>query len=119
MENLFIERVEEIAILEDALASREAEMVSVIGRRRVGKTYLINTIYKNRIDFEIIGLQNAPRSEQLQNFAYQLTRVTQFTIPIKTPNNWLEAFTFLIRFLEEMDYTILRHHQKKIHYTTL
>ena len=101
MENLLIGRVEEVAILEEALASREAEMVSVIGRRRVGKTYLINTIYKDRIDFEITGLQNAPRSEQLQNFAYQLTRITQSSIPIQTPKNWLEAFTFLIRFLED------------------
>ena len=57
MENLFIGRKEEIAILEEALASYEAEMVAVLGRRRVGKTFLIQSIYNKRITFEVTGLQ--------------------------------------------------------------
>lgn len=76
-------------------------MVSVIGRRRVGKTYLIKTTYQDYIDFEITGIENAPRSEQLYNFAYQLTRVNQSSIPLKIPENWLEAFIFLTRYLEK------------------
>ena len=103
MENLFVGRKEEQANLRTALNSKEAEMVAVIGRRRVGKTFLINHVYKNQIDFEITGLQNAPRIEQLQNFTFWLTRFSKSTIPIKQPKNWLEAFMLLISFLESIE----------------
>ena len=39
--NIFVGRKKEQEILKEALTSYEAEMVAVIGRRRVGKTYLI------------------------------------------------------------------------------
>ena len=45
-------------------------MVAVIGRRRVGKTFLINTVYGTNIDFEITGIENTPLQRQLKNFAY-------------------------------------------------
>jgi AAA+ ATPase superfamily predicted ATPase len=34
-------------VLTDALQSHEAEMVAVIGRRRVGKTFGVKTFYEN------------------------------------------------------------------------
>ena len=40
MENL-IGRAPEIRILKEALASPHSELVAIYGRRRVGKTYLI------------------------------------------------------------------------------
>ena len=46
----FIGRRKERGISEKALTSAEAEMVAVIGRRRVGKTFLINTVYGPHID---------------------------------------------------------------------
>jgi len=52
-------RIEEQKILQEALQTKQPEMVSVIGRRRVGKTFLINTVYKKHIDFEITGIQYA------------------------------------------------------------
>lgn len=45
MQTTFIGRKKESEILADALASREAEMIAVIGRRRVGKTFMVKTIY--------------------------------------------------------------------------
>ena len=54
----FIGRKSERQILEKAFHSPEAEMVSVIGRRRVGKTFLINRVFEGKISFEISGLQN-------------------------------------------------------------
>ena len=41
----FIGRKKEKEVLQKALESGEAEMVSVIGRRRIGKTHLIKTVY--------------------------------------------------------------------------
>lgn len=48
-------------------------MVAIIGRRRVGKTFLIKTVYKDYIKFEVTGIQNAPLDGQLENFTYQLS----------------------------------------------
>lgn len=100
MEKKMIGREEEAKILQKALESDEAEMIAVIGRRRVGKTFLIKTIYKDNIDFEITGLQNAPRKEQLQNFAFQLASLSPNSLLIKPPTNWLEAFMLLINYLK-------------------
>ena len=47
-------------------------MVAVIGRRRVGKTYLIKSVYKKKIVFEVTGLQSASKKAQLENFVLQL-----------------------------------------------
>lgn len=57
--NVLVGRVEEIKILENALKSPKAEMVSIIGRRRVGKTFLVKSVYSDKIDFEITGIQHA------------------------------------------------------------
>ncbi len=50
--------------------SKEAEMISVIGRHRVGKTFLIKKIYEKNIAFEWTGIQHAPRKEQLEGLLY-------------------------------------------------
>ena len=84
---LFIGREEEKAILLEALHSEEPEMVSVIGRRRVGKTYLIKTVFKEYIDFEVTGVEHAPRSEQLFNFMFRLGQFSGSVVPLKTSSN--------------------------------
>ena len=103
MDNIIIGRTAEKEILNKALASNEAEMISVIGRRRVGKTYLIRTVYENKIAFEISGLQDATGEEQLRNFANQLRKFSSSKITIPAPKDWLDAFFMLIDFLEQTD----------------
>ncbi len=51
----------EAAILQKAMQSGESEMVAILGRRRVGKTFLIRSVFAEKIRFEITGLQNTPR----------------------------------------------------------
>ena len=95
-----IGRTEERKILEKALQSPKAEMVSVIGRRRVGKTFLVKSVYHNQIDFEITGIQHATRKEQLRNFMIQLSNFSKGGFPLTEPKDWLEAFYLLSKFLE-------------------
>ncbi len=85
-------RKEETKILMEAYASPEAEMVSIIGRRRVGKTFLVKSVFGDQIDFEAIGIQKAPLSEQLQNFTLLLNQTFYDGAPVLTPTNWLQAF---------------------------
>jgi len=63
MKNPLVGRQKELDILSKAQSSNRAEMVAVIGRRRVGKTFLIRSFFNNEFDFEITGIQNAPQVE--------------------------------------------------------
>jgi uncharacterized protein len=98
----FIGRKKEIEVLNKALQSREAEMVSVIGRRRIGKTQLIKTIYKERIVFEFTGVKDAPVEEQLGNFAFAIQKTAKGALNIKPFKDWMDGFYTLINFLETL-----------------
>jgi len=103
MKELFVGRKEEKAILKKALASDSAELVAVIGRRRVGKTYLVRSVYKKEIKFEMTGIQNGSLKEQLQHFTNRLNFHIQPIIPYSVPSNWLEAFQMLTVYFEHLD----------------
>ena len=98
--NSLIGRQEEQRILQKALTSSEAEMVAVIGRRRVGKTFLVETVCKEQLAFEITGLQKEPMLKQLRNFQDQLSEYSQSTLPVKLPKDWQEAFQLLRTYLK-------------------
>ena len=49
-------RRKECSILQMVMESQEAEFVVVYGRRRVGKTFLINTYYNDCYAFKLTGL---------------------------------------------------------------
>lgn len=100
MNEKLIGRKEEKAILKEALNSKKAEMIAVIGRRRVGKTFLIKQTYRDDLTFHFTGIQNAPNIEQLQNFAFELSKINDGE-RIKTPSNWVEGFIELITLLEK------------------
>ena len=91
---MLVGRKKEIAILEEALTSPKAEMIALIGRRRVGKTFLIDTIYKDQIVFKQTGVRNAPNEAQLRTFTRSLEQLADEKI--EEPRDWLDAF-FLLR----------------------
>lgn len=102
MRNVLTGRGKEIEILQKALQSKESEMVSVIGRRRIGKTFLVKNVYKDNIVFELTGTRNAPLNEQLQNFIFSLQLATENSVIGKPPSNWMEAFFILINYLKKL-----------------
>lgn len=54
--------------------------------------FLIKNTYKERIDFQFTGIQNAPKVEQLQNFVYALSLAKGKASKISSLSNWVEAF---------------------------
>jgi len=100
MERL-IGRKEEKVVLEKALDSQGGELISVTGRRRVGKTYLIRKTYEGKIAFEITGIQNGTLKEQLENFSGRLNFHLNPNIPYVPPQNWQQAFQMLIMHFEK------------------
>ncbi len=58
--------------LDNLLFSKKAELLAIIGRRRVGKTYLIREHYKKQIVFEFTGTQYSDKQNQLKKFAQKV-----------------------------------------------
>jgi hypothetical protein len=65
-------RARERAILAQTMASTEAELVAIYGRRRVGKTYMIRELLRDAICFEVTAVYGASVRDQLANFATAL-----------------------------------------------
>ncbi len=84
------------------LSSNESELIAIIGRRRIGKTFLVRQTYANHINFDMVGLQNGTLHEQLQIFASRLTECTQSKMPLQKPKNWIEAFEQLAAYLNSI-----------------
>ncbi len=97
-----IGREEEKKILSDALQSKDAELIAVYGRRRIGKTFLIRNHYDKHIRFELTGVHEASLKDQLHNFSLALQ--TSMAIPVAPadPNNWIDAFRLLSDHLKTL-----------------
>lgn len=94
---------------DESFESHRSELIAVYGRRRIGKTYLIRTYFSKHIIFSFTGLRNGILSDQLENFMIELRRVSNQFQDI-TPDGWLEAFSYLRRYLE----TIRKSKKKKV-----
>ncbi len=82
------------------------EFVAVYGRRRVGKTYLIKELFKDKMAFYHTGMSpfDAENTnilqDQLKSFHNSLIRYGQE--PSEHPKSWIEAFFMLERLLESL-----------------
>ena len=77
MQSKIIAREEEQALLNELHERESAELVSITGRRRVGKTFLVTRTLAGKIDFHLTGTLNGNKSEQLKNFGTSLARAKQ------------------------------------------
>ena len=70
--NGIIGRKNEQDTLRYIMEEKEAKMVAVYGRRRVGKTFLVRRFFNDQFDFYFTGSFETPASIQLALFASQL-----------------------------------------------
>lgn len=97
---MIIGREKEQKQLEKLYASDQSEFVALYGRRRVGKTYLIKEVFNDHFAFRHTGLQKAPKSKQLKEFAVSLRAAGMHDIP--KLNDWYDAFNALSEFLSSL-----------------
>ena len=94
-----IARKKECETLQESLDSRTSQLIIVYGRRRVGKTFLINQFFDNNFSFKVTGIFNKPKKTQLEAFTKALN--FYFKLNLKVQTSWFNAFDILKRALAE------------------
>ena len=92
-----IGRTKEIALLRKLFDSDQSEFVAIYGRRRIGKTFLVNEVFSGRITFRVAGIEGVMKREQLDSFRIALRQQGCPKCPRLT--NWIDAFAELENML--------------------
>lgn len=94
---MIIGREKEQLELKKAYESRESQLVAIYGRRRIGKTYLVNETFNRTFAFHHSGLKRGGIKEQLKQFRMSLRQQGYWDCP--QLHDWQEAFFELGNFL--------------------
>lgn len=103
-----IGRSKEIEELKMLYNSNKSEFIAVYGRRRVGKTYLIDEVFRNKITFRHAGLSPVDKENNKNNLKQQLKHF-YYSLQLHgmkkshCPTSWLEAFFMLEQLLESLN----------------
>ena len=100
MQDKLVSRDRECDELQRCLESDRSEFVIISGRRRIGKTYLIDKFFNYKYDFTFVGEHNTPASVQIQNFMRAIKRHSKRRQP--KAGTWYDAFNALEDYLETL-----------------
>jgi uncharacterized protein len=92
-------RDDEKKLLQKVIDSSQSELVAIIGRRRIGKTFLIKNYYQ-KFDFFCTAIHNAEIEMQLENFSLKLSQYGLSKKQNRQNENWLQAFKQLELLLD-------------------
>ena len=97
---MIVGRQNEITILNQRLDSAKSEFVALYGRRRVGKTFLVKSVFEGKFTFQLTGVAQANFKDQLANFNMAMRK--QYPNKV-TPNatSWMEAFRQISEVVEK------------------
>ncbi|MCF8298471.1 MAG: ATP-binding protein, partial [Saprospiraceae bacterium] len=86
------------------LNSNKAELIAVYGRRRIGKTFLVRSVYEKHIQFEFSGIYNISLKQQLNNFHLKFSDkyFDENNKKNKKPNSWFDAFHQLSKYIDKI-----------------
>ena len=94
-------RLKEQQLMQQLLSGDQSEFLTVYGRRRVGKTFLIRNIYQKEIVFQMTGIPGVDTRQQLSNFFTALQSADTENSYEIMPADWFKAFEMLRIFLEK------------------
>lgn len=93
-----IGREKEIAEFEKHIRSGKPEFIAVYGRRRVGKTFLINQLFNGKMAFSMTGVLEGNFDEEMDAF---IDAMDLYGLEVKErPATWMRAFTLLRKVLQ-------------------
>lgn len=107
-----IGRKKELEKFQDAVSKDRAQLIAVYGRRRVGKTFLVNEFCGNKYSFKHTAVSPVDDASgkkkknlmriQLQEFYYSM-RTYGLDSGEPVPGSWFEAFHMLEDLLQKKD----------------
>lgn len=97
----FVGRQQEMELLREANWRGQAPLIVIYGRRRVGKTALIEKTFENEILWKFEGLENATVKSQMVAFLEQLSIYSgRDKSGFGNVKNWRDAFVLLDQCLK-------------------
>lgn len=96
-----IGRTDELNTLQGLLNSKEAELLAIYGRRRVGKSFLIKQALDAYTIFSFTGSKEDTKDENLKNFIDLINQLMKPPIPYAKPLEWRDAFNILKKYIEQ------------------
>ena len=85
------------------LKKSTAEFVALYGRRRVGKTFLVRSLFsKQKNYFEMTGIRDGKLNDQLQNFTDAMSQKFFNGGTLQPPTSWKTAFHLLTTELQKI-----------------
>lgn len=98
----FIGRNEELNLLRGLLEKRSASLAVIYGRRRIGKSRLVEEFGRNLKMYSFAGLAPQPHTSmqsQLDEFSRQMAR--QFKVEVQSFSDWGDAFSQLASYVKQ------------------
>lgn len=103
----FVGREYERSVLKKIEHATQASIVVVYGRRRVGKTELIEQSYRNRNIIKIEGIEGKSEKAQITHVLLQLSEYTQDPLIAKIQcSSWVEVFQIIAGYIEKGAWTL-------------
>ncbi|MCU0718710.1 MAG: ATP-binding protein [Pirellula sp.] len=103
----FIGRINELSNLEAIKRDKESSLIVIYGRRRVGKTTLIERAFGDRRLLKFEGVEGKSDAFQISQFVATLRKhFQQSTVQHATPTTWTEAFELLSNCVNKGKWTI-------------
>lgn len=100
MEQALIARKSECEQIRRCLSSGRSEFVIVCGRRRIGKTFLVDSYFRGLYDFTFVGSHKATTQVQLRRFAKALREHSNKEY--KPFSDWYDAFNALEDYISSL-----------------
>src|SRR5688572_25850208 len=96
-------REREKDIFHQILTSKKPEFIAVYGRRRVGKTFLIEQSFSRAGTYmECSGLKDGNMHDQLINFITGFQNTFYPGLSLNTPKTWHSAFELLTKEIQKI-----------------
>ena len=99
--NIIIGREREMSELQRSMESDRSEFIIVYGRRRVGKTYLVDNFFNYEYDFSFVGGHRLTKQKQLKNFAKAMKKYAHLQ-QLPKYASWDDAFDALEDLMESL-----------------
>ena len=94
---MIIGRENEIIKIKKSFESEKSEFVSIYGRRRVGKTFLLKECFNYNFDFTYTGIYKITKKLQINQFLYELRKKSN--VQYNETDSWFILLEYLKIYL--------------------